>query len=124
MKGTRGNNRQDGTDLDKITVELTHKTVADTKIGRYEQQGIDCTGTGGTFQITYNGVSTGALQFNDAFVNLETALNGLSTLGPNAVSVSNPNSLANVCASGNWGPVKSIKIHEEMKITKYFNSAS
>ena len=83
-------------------MELTHKTVADTKIGRYEQQGIDCTGTGGTFQITYNGVSTGALQFNDAFVNLETALNGLSTLGPNAVSVSNPNSLANVCASGNF----------------------
>ena len=101
MKG-HGNNRQDGADLDKITVELTHKTVADTKIGRYEQQGIDCTGTGGTFQITYNGVSTGALQFNDAFVNLETALNSLSTLGPNAVSVSNPNSLANVCASGNF----------------------
>ena len=35
MKGTRGNNRQDGNDLSSINVELVHRTVADIKIGRY-----------------------------------------------------------------------------------------
>src|SRR5262249_19038185 len=56
--------------------------------GVNEVQTITINATGGTFTITFNGQTTGALAFNASQGTVQTALQGLSTIGTGNVSVS------------------------------------
>src|SRR5262249_31428910 len=53
-----------------------------------EVQTITITATGGTFTITFNGATTGTLNWNDTAAAVQTALEGLSSIGTGNVSVS------------------------------------
>ena len=62
----------------KNTVKVNYATV----------QTITINATGGTFTVTYKGQTTGAQAYNVSAANLQTALQGLSTIGSGNATVS------------------------------------
>jgi len=56
-----------------------------------ESQGVQVNASGGTFKLTFNGQSTAALPFNATHAEVQAALEALSTVGANNVSVTTGN---------------------------------
>ena len=65
----------------------TDATTALVTTTASEVQTISVTATGGTFTVSYNGVTTAAQAYNVATATLQTALQGLSTVGSGNVLV-------------------------------------
>jgi hypothetical protein len=67
------------------------------QVPTYQQQTLTLTGSpaGGTFTLTYEGQTTGAIAYNASSTTLQTALQALSTIGSNGATVKGP-------AGGPW----------------------
>jgi uncharacterized repeat protein (TIGR01451 family) len=68
-----------------------------------EIQRVTVSGTSGTFTLTFNGQSTEPLAFNASAAAVQSALNGLSTLGGGSTSVSKSGNVYTVTFGGSLG---------------------
>jgi len=69
-----------------LLYQLSREMVTNYETGN-EQQTITVTATGGTFTLTFRGQTTGALAYNASAGTIQTALEGLSTIGAGNAAV-------------------------------------
>jgi hypothetical protein len=84
-------------DLNTSTTSL----VSDADFGAGEVQSVEVTATGGTFELTFDGQTTGDIGFDATPEALQTALEGLSNIAPGDVDVSGTPGSYTVTFEGN-----------------------
>ena len=80
------------------------------KVNFTDIQTLTVTATGGTFTLTYKGQTTGAQAYNVSAANLQTALEGLSTIGAGKVTVSLSSNVYTITLSDTLG------VHEAFSV--------